>query len=62
MSSGQMDEEAYWISGCHKDGRDALYNTDVEVDEDVRVEYWTEIRKQRDNVNVSRFRGMGKCR
>jgi hypothetical protein len=27
--------EEYWISGCHKDGRDALYTTDVEVDEDV---------------------------
>jgi hypothetical protein len=35
--------QEYLISGCHKDGRDALYNTDVEIDEDVRVEYWTEI-------------------
>lgn len=37
--------EEYWISGCHKDGRDALYSTTAEIDEDVREEYWTEIRK-----------------
>ena len=54
--------EEYWISGCHKDGRDALYNTDVEVDEDVRVEYWMEIRKQPEDVHVTRFRALGKCR
>jgi hypothetical protein len=29
----------YWISGCHKDGMDALYSTDVEVDEDVLEDY-----------------------
>ena len=28
--------QEYWISGCRKDGRDALYNTDVEIDDDVR--------------------------
>ena len=38
--------EAYWISGPHKDGRDALYATHVrsEVDADVLVEYWSTIR------------------
>src|SRR6476661_5302426 len=36
--------EYYWISGCRKDGRDALYNTEVEVDEDALEEYWTTIR------------------
>ncbi len=25
--------EEYWISGCRKDGRNALYNTNVEIDE-----------------------------
>jgi hypothetical protein len=36
----------YWISGCRRDGTDRLYGerTPVEIDEDVRVEYWTEIR------------------
>ena len=35
--------QEYWISGCRKDGMDALYNTDVEIDDDVREEYWTQI-------------------
>src|SRR5687767_2676630 len=32
--------EEYWISGCKKDGSDALYSTLIEIDEDVREEYW----------------------
>ena len=38
--------EEYWISGCKQDGTDALYPNKVEIDEDVRDEYWTEIRKK----------------
>jgi hypothetical protein len=37
----------YWISGPRKDGQDRLYpqsSQPVEIDEDVREEYWTEIR------------------
>jgi hypothetical protein len=37
----------YWISGPRKDGRDRLYpqsSQPVEIDDDVREEYWTEIR------------------
>ena len=39
--------EEYWISGPRKDGNDALYATNIatEIDEDVRNEYWTLIRK-----------------
>lgn len=39
--------EQYWISGPRKDGVDRLYKSDwpVEIDEDVREEYWTTIRK-----------------
>lgn len=54
--------DAYWISGCHKDGRDALYSTNVEIDEGVREEYWTKIRKAPDKVPVKQFRAMGKCK
>jgi hypothetical protein len=52
--------EEYWISGCRKDGRDALYSTDVEIDEDVREEDWIDIRKLPDNVHVMAFRALGK--
>ena len=38
--------EEYWISGCKKDGSDALYPNKVGIDEDVWDEYWTKIRKK----------------
>lgn len=40
--------EHYWISGPRQDGQDRLYvsTLPVEIDEDVREEYWTDIRKQ----------------
>jgi hypothetical protein len=40
--------EVYWISGPKKDGTDrhwlARQGEPVEIDDDVRLEYWTEIR------------------
>ena len=39
----------YWISGPRRDGLDRLYGKSalvVEIDEDVREEYWMEIRKK----------------
>jgi hypothetical protein len=40
--------EDYWISGPKRRGGDALYdgNTPIEIDEDVRKEYWRDIRRQ----------------
>jgi hypothetical protein len=41
--------EEYWISGCKRDGSDRLYwgkTPPVEIDEDAREEYWTEIRRE----------------
>lgn len=52
--------EQYWISGCRKDGNDPLYSTSVEIDEDVREEYWVDIRKKPELKNVSSFKGIGK--
>ncbi|MEJ2008570.1 MAG: 1-deoxy-D-xylulose-5-phosphate synthase [Acidobacteriota bacterium] len=54
--------ERYWISGCRKDGRDALYNTDVEIDEDALEEYWLNIRKKPENLKLRKLRAQGKCR
>jgi hypothetical protein len=34
----------YWISGCKKRGGDRLYPGVVEIDADVRDEYWSAIR------------------
>ncbi len=44
--AGTHDE--YWISGPRRDGADRLYksNIPVEIDDDVREEYWSMIRKR----------------
>lgn len=44
------NREEYWISGPRRDGQDRLYasNIPVDIDEDVREEYWTVIRRKPD--------------
>jgi hypothetical protein len=43
----------YWISGPRRDGSDRLYGeaTPVEIDSDVREEYWREIRQAPERCN-----------
>jgi len=50
----------YWISGCKKDGTDALYSTTVEIDDDVREEYWMKIRNKPESKHVKTLRVPGK--
>ena len=50
----------YWISGCHQDGQDALYSTTVEIDADVREEYWAKIRHKPEQGHISHLRVPGK--
>lgn len=50
FKSNYLDIETgneYWISGCKKDGSDRLYGqrVPIKIDEDVREEYWLEIRQ-----------------
>jgi hypothetical protein len=42
--------DEFWISGPRRDGRDRLYDEriPVEIDHDVRREYWTEVRGRPD--------------
>lgn len=44
--------EDYWISGPKRAGGDALYDggAPVEIDEDVREEYWRTIRRQPERI------------
>ncbi len=56
FKSNYYDEasgEDYWISGCKKRGGDQLYATNVpiEIDDDVRVEYWRDIRGMPERIN-----------
>src|SRR5918911_473860 len=43
--------DEYWISGCKRDGTDRLHGerVPVEIDDDAREEYWTEIRGEPEN-------------
>jgi hypothetical protein len=52
--------DEYWISGCRRDGRDALYNTSVEIDDDAVEEYWVHIRNSPEKVGIRKFRMQGK--
>lgn len=52
--------EEYWISGPRRDGNDALYPMSIEIDDDVREEYWREIRDRPDLKNKTSFRSTGK--
>ncbi len=47
--------EKYGISGCRKEGRDALPKTNVEIDEDVLEEYWINLRHIPENVGKNKF-------
>ena len=50
--------EEYWISGCKKNGEDRHWAGSgfIEIDDDVREEYWTTIRKMPEKKNVRRIR------
>lgn len=45
--------EDYWISGPKRKGGDALYggSTPIEIDDDVREEYWRAIRRQPERIH-----------
>jgi hypothetical protein len=53
-------KERYWISNCRKDGNDGLYKTTVYVDEEIREEYWTNIRNIPERKDQESFISTGK--
>jgi hypothetical protein len=46
----------YWISGAKKRGGDGLYGHIFDIDEDARVEYWTNIREKPSLVDLKKSR------
>lgn len=48
--------EHYWISGPKRNGEDKLYGGLVDVDEDVREEYWRDIRGVPEQQHLLRYR------
>jgi hypothetical protein len=51
--------QSYWVSGPRKDGQDTLYPGLVEIDADVREEYWQTIRARPESVALTSFRSLG---
>jgi hypothetical protein len=59
FKANYFDEESgeqYWVSGCKRNGQDRLYGGVVEIDDEVREEYWTEIRKQPERKHLKQYR------
>lgn len=54
--------EEFWISGCKKRGGDRLYGGVVTIDDDVREEYWTTIRRVPSRKNERIIQDHGKYR
>jgi hypothetical protein len=52
--------EAYWVSGCKKRGGDRLRPGTIEIDDDVREEYWTRIRNMPECKGQKTIRCTGK--
>lgn len=48
------------MSRCRKDGNDGLYKTTVYVDQDIREEYWTDIREMPERKDQESFTSIGK--
>jgi hypothetical protein len=49
--------DQFWISGCKKDGQDTLYGGTVEIDENIREQYWVEIRNKPERKHETSYRG-----
>ena len=49
--------EPYWFSGCKKKGKDRLYGErlPILIDDNVRQEYWIEIRNLPENKHLTRI-------
>lgn len=54
--------EHYWISGCKKRGVDRLYAGTIAIDDDVRDEYWIEVRSLPERKDQKLIRCPGKYR
>lgn len=53
-------DEKYWVSGPKKNGQDTLYHGTVQIDEDVREEYWVGIRNLESKRDEREYYSKGK--
>ncbi len=55
----EATHDEYWVSGPRRDGEDSLYPAVIEIDEDVREEYWREIRRLPERMEEATFMSSG---
>ena len=48
--------EDFWISGARKDGCDSLFPSQIEIDEEVGISYWEQIRNQPTQISKKSYR------
>lgn len=53
--------EPYWIAPCRKDGRDSLDPKVIELDDDVREEYWQAVRGMPENAHEGTYQSPGRA-
>jgi hypothetical protein len=54
--------EEFWVSNPHRDGHDALLSAIIEIDADVREEYWSVIRREPSQSQQATYRSPGKTK
>ena len=54
--------EELWVSNPRRDGNDSLLPAVIEIDDDVREEYWTEIRKNPSQLTTTKYKSTGKTK
>ncbi|MFK8015450.1 MAG: 1-deoxy-D-xylulose-5-phosphate synthase [Gammaproteobacteria bacterium] len=65
LKANYFDEDTgdyFWISRPTRTGEDSLFPALVRIDPDVRVEYWTEIRKSPSRAAETEFRSPGRSK
>lgn len=65
LKANYFDQETledFWVSSPKKDGNDSLFPANIEIEDDVRSEYWTDIRKSPQNSDKASFRSKGKTK
>lgn len=54
--------EDFWISSPRKDGNDSLFSSVIQIDENVRCEYWESVRKTPSLIQNKTYKSRGKTK
>ena len=54
--------EDFWVSNPKKDGKDSLFPSIVNIDKDVREEYWISVRGTPEKASGTCYRSLGKTK